>query len=135
MECLSAAINYLEVVFNVFMCSATVMALSPQLLADETNFSSYQLQQLDCAGHLRLDSSAARALSLELAPGEPQTSSLIGLMSKCQTPQGQRLMSQWLKQPLIDKSCIGEECELEGVCGVGVCGVGVCGVGVCGVGV
>ena len=98
----------------------------PQLLADEANFSSYQLQQLDCADHLRLDSSAARALSLELAPGEPQNSNLIGLMNKCQTPQGQRLVSQWLKRPLIDKSCIGEECEWEGVCEVGVCGVGVC---------
>jgi DNA mismatch repair protein MSH2 len=94
MECLSATINYLE------------------LLADEANFSAYQLQQLDCAGHLRLDSSAARALSLEPAPGEPQNSNLIGLLNKCHTPQGQRLVSQWLKQPLVDKSCIEERLDL-----------------------
>lgn len=85
-----------------------VNVVSPQLLSNEANFSVYRLQQVDTAGHLRLDNSAAKALSLEALPGEPPCSSLIGLLNKCHTPQGQRLLSQWLKQPLIDKSCIGK---------------------------
>lgn len=84
------------------------MLPTPQLLSNEANFLVYRLQQVDTAGHLRLDSSAAKALSLEAVPGEPRCSSLIGLLNKCHTPQGQRLLSQWLKQPLIDKSCIGK---------------------------
>ena len=79
-----------------------------QLLSDESNFSSYQLQEMNTAHHLRLDAAAASALCLEPVPGEPVSSSLLGLLNKCRTPQGQRLLVQWLKQPLMDKSSIGQ---------------------------
>ena len=108
MESLSAVISYLEV-GHWSGCRRCSLSPSPQLLADEANFSAYQLQSVDLAHHLRLDGSAARALSLDTVPGEPASCSLPGLLNKCLTPQGQRLLPQWLKQPLIDQSSIGEQ--------------------------
>ena len=92
---------------SLWLCMLLII-VSLQLLADDDNFSTYQLISLDTACYMRLDSSAAKALNLDPVSGEPQTSCLSGLLNKCRTAQGQRLMSQWLKQPLIDKSCIGE---------------------------
>lgn len=58
--------------------------------------------------HCRLDAAAARALNLDPLPGDSRTTHLTGLLNKCRTVQGQRLLAQWVKQPLLDKRKIGE---------------------------
>lgn len=40
--------------------------------------------------------------------GSNKNMSLYGLLNRCKTSQGMRLLAQWLKQPLINLHDIGE---------------------------
>ena len=80
-----------------------------QLLSDDSNFGCFLLRSIDLSEFMRLDAAASTALHLEPSPGESggRYSSLYGLLNQCQTPQGQRLLRQWIKQPLLDHRRIG----------------------------
>ena len=59
---------------------------------------------------MRLDAAAVSALNLmpTVLDGGNKTMSLFGLLNKCKTAQGTRLLLQWLKQPLLDLFEISE---------------------------
>ncbi|KAF7335971.1 DNA mismatch repair protein 2 [Mycena sanguinolenta] len=77
-----------------------------QLLADSANHSAYSLRTHDLNQYMKLDASALRALNLVEAPGNSgstaRNTTLLGLLNKCKTAQGTRLLSTWLKQPLVN---------------------------------
>ncbi|KAL7284083.1 hypothetical protein ACG7TL_001363 [Trametes sanguinea] len=82
--------------------SALVSYLS--LLSDPSNHGAWSIRTHDLSQYMRLDASALRALNLTDAPGSVSSNkntTLFGLLNKCKTAQGSRLLGSWLKQPLL----------------------------------
>ncbi|KAJ7512587.1 muts domain V-domain-containing protein [Mycena galericulata] len=76
------------------------------LLGDPANHNAYSLKTHDLDQYMKLDASALRALNLVESPGNAGTTTrnttLLGLLNKCKTAQGTRLLGTWLKQPLVN---------------------------------
>ncbi|KAL5010021.1 hypothetical protein ScPMuIL_012326 [Solemya velum] len=74
-----------------------------ELLSNEDNFCQFTLEKFDLGQYMRLDASAVGALNLlpNTVEGENQNQCILGLLNKCRTAQGQRLLAQWVKQPWL----------------------------------
>lgn len=84
------------------MGSAAALIKYLGVLSDPSNFGQYQLYQHDLSQYMKLDASALKALNLMPGPRDgSKNMSLFGLLNHCKTPVGSRLLSQWLKQPLM----------------------------------
>ena len=71
-------------------------------MTDSMNFGQYKLYQHDLSQYMRLDASALRALNLMPGPRDgSKNMSVYGLLNRCKTAVGTRLLAQWLKQPLM----------------------------------
>ncbi|KAI0399457.1 DNA mismatch repair protein msh-2 [Xylaria palmicola] len=95
------------------MGSAAALIRYLNVLQDPSNFGQYQLYQHDLSQFMKLDAAALKALNL--MPGARDGSknmSLFGLLNHCKTPLGSRLLSQWLKQPLMSKEDIENRQQL-----------------------
>ncbi|KAF9265861.1 DNA mismatch repair protein [Marasmius fiardii PR-910] len=100
----SVAIPQLSLPTAPAALSALVTYLS--LLSDPSNHGAFRIRTHDLSQYMRLDASALRALNLTEAPGNAGTTTrnttLLGLLNKCKTAQGARLLGTWLKQPLVN---------------------------------
>lgn len=105
--------------------AATVKYLG--LVADSCNLGHFQLGQLNLKRFVHLDAAAVYALNLLPRPGTSPSSaayrwqSILGVLDRCRTPQGHRLMAQWVKQPLRNEAIIRDrhdivQCLVEASC-------------------
>lgn len=101
-------------------CSGLIAHLD--LLSSDANRGAYELIDHHPDYYMKLDAAAVRALTLmpdgptgalaaPIAGGKASrdsAASLFGLLNKCKTGQGTRLLAMWLKQPLVNLHQIGE---------------------------
>lgn len=85
MSSLKAAIQYLD------------------LMSDRCNHNQYKMIKMNLNRFVHLDAAAVSALNLLPKPGTAINSpaykwqSILGVLDRCQSPQGHRLMAQWVK--------------------------------------
>ncbi|PAA85859.1 hypothetical protein BOX15_Mlig028898g2, partial [Macrostomum lignano] len=75
----------------------------------------YQVERWRPGHFVQLDGAALRALHLlPTEPETPRSHSLFGLLNRCRTPPGSRLLAQWIRQPLLDVRLINERLDCVG---------------------
>ncbi|VDO12217.1 unnamed protein product [Rodentolepis nana] len=96
-----------------FMCLGAIFKFL-RLQSNEALFHTFTLSRFSLDNHVRLDSAALNALHLLPNSGGSvnKYDSVYGVLNHCRTPQGQRLLAQWLRQPLTDVAKINERLDL-----------------------
>jgi len=75
-----------------------------ELLSDAGHHGRFALEQYMPEKYMRVDAAAQKALNVLKSKSDANDSfSLYGLMDRCGTPMGKRLLKTWLKQPLRGK--------------------------------
>ncbi|VDN19716.1 unnamed protein product [Gongylonema pulchrum] len=96
-----------------------IFALMEYLHLNDDSMPSrnFQLRNYKSAGYMYLNSAAVRALELFSTSQEDESSmadvgSLYEFLNKCRTPQGQRLLRDWIRRPLYDIRKINERLDV-----------------------
>ncbi|CAH2084761.1 unnamed protein product [Euphydryas editha] len=100
---------------QVAMTSLAAAIRYTSLLNDNTNFARFRLTTIQPDCFLHLDSAALTALNVLPELGDTSNApsrSLYGLLDRCRTQHGKRLLAQWLRQPLRDINLINERLDI-----------------------
>lgn len=81
--------------------------LHEEMQKDDQNFYRFTLKEHKIDSFMRLDSSALAALNLfpmgqDALSKNNSNHSLYGVLNRCNSPMGRRLLSTWIRQPLVD---------------------------------
>ncbi|XP_050584471.1 DNA mismatch repair protein Msh2 isoform X1 [Bombus affinis] len=107
-----------EVNLSFAMSATSALIKYLDLTSDEGNLNQFAIDQIKESRYLKLDSAAIKALNIEsrvdtssILNGNAPTS-ILGILDKCRTSQGHRLLAQWIRQPLKDLCLIKERHDI-----------------------
>ncbi|XP_012264178.2 DNA mismatch repair protein Msh2 [Athalia rosae] len=107
-----------EMNLKVAMAGTAAIIKYLELTSDEGNVNQFEVKQLEQSRFVRLDAAAVRALNIEPRGDAPSVSNtgapncILNLLDRCRTPQGHRLIAQWVRQPLRDIALIKERHDI-----------------------
>lgn len=107
-----------ELKLNLAMGSVAAGLKFLEVIKDESNLSKFEVKLLDLKRFVHLDAAAVYALNLFPPPDVNYRSSLykwqsvLGVLDRCKTNQGRRLLNQYLKQPLRNLEMIRERQDI-----------------------
>lgn len=107
-----------ETSYKEAMCSLQAVIKHLHLTGNEQNFNQFKISRLDVHQYARLDGAAINALNLLPKIGTSnqnaanKSTNVLGVLDYCCTPQGHRLLEQWIKQPLKDINLINERLDI-----------------------
>lgn len=89
-----------------------------EVINEESNMGQFSIKSLNLNRFVHLDAAAVHALNLFPPPDVNYRSSVykwqsvLGVLDRCKTNQGRRLLNQWVKQPLRNIEMIRERQEV-----------------------
>lgn len=107
-----------EISKTIAMSSLGAVIKYLELSSDTANLGHYEMKLLNLNRFVHLDPAAVSALNIFPKPGTPMNSttfrwqSILGVLDRCRTAQGHRLLSQWLKQPLRNEASIKDRHDI-----------------------
>ncbi|KAK2578045.1 hypothetical protein KPH14_008462 [Odynerus spinipes] len=107
-----------EVNLTLAMSATSALIKYLDLTSDEGNIHQFSIEQIKQSCYLKLDTAAIKALNIEPRLDVPSTfsgnvpTSILTLLDKCKTPQGHRLIAQWIRQPLKDLALIKDRHDI-----------------------
>ena len=106
-----------EINLNLAMSATSALIKYLDLTSDEGNLNQFSINQIEQSRYLKLDAAAMKALNIEprvdtSALNGTAPTNILRLLDKCRTPQGHRLLAQWVRQPLKDLSLIRERHDI-----------------------
>lgn len=103
-----------ELKMDLAMASVAAGLKYLEAIKEESNLGKFEVKPLNLSRFVHLDSAAVFALNLFPPANVNYRSSLykwqsvLGVLDRCKTNQGRRLLNQWLKQPLRSLDMIQE---------------------------
>ena len=107
-------VNNAEHQMPVAFASIDVLANALKLSSsDQEQAGRFTFNLSSISSYMRLDSAAAEAVNLLPKPDHPSAfGSLYGVLNRCKTKMGSRLLERWLRQPLLDPVAINQRLDI-----------------------
>lgn len=106
----SSSLESFRPILDLPLASASLAAVLEvsELLSNDSEHGKWSLELYSTGKFARIDASAQKAMNVFASRADAaDTFSLYGLLNRCRTAMGKRLLRTWLKQPLVDPNEIG----------------------------